>query len=122
MRKAGVPNFLKALPLVCAAACTGQGARETASEPVIPETKMAPNSPVTPASGPAVGDLPFADGQSFATLDQYLAHLRKLGASDIPFYEEVEPGVYQVMAGRAGLQPQRYTREELERRFGFRRD
>ena len=82
---------------------------------------MAPNPPAA-APGGAVGDLPFADGQSFASLDQYLAHLRKLGASDIPFYEEVEPGVYQVMSGRAGLQPQRYTREELERRFGFRRN
>ena len=121
MRKAGVPKFLKALPLVCAAACSGQGGREAASEPAIPETKMAPTPPATPASGAAVGDLPFADGQTFASLDQYLTHLRKLGASDIPYYEEVEPGVYQVMAGRAGLQPQRYTREELERRFGFRR-
>ena len=66
-------------------------------------------------------DLPFAHGQSFETLDDYLAHRRKLGAQDAPFYEEVRPGVYALWGGRRprGVEPPTFTREELLAEFGF---
>lgn len=65
--------------------------------------------------------LPFGQGLSFATLDDYLAHLRRRGAYDVPWYREVSPGVYELVAGRTRGRPQRHTREELMRRFGFAR-
>src|SRR3712207_5819555 len=74
-----------------------------------------------PAAG--VSDLPFAAGMTFASLDDYLAHLRRRGAYDVPWYREVSPGVYERVGGRAppGAPPERFTREQLERRFGFAR-
>ena len=73
------------------------------------------------AHGAAVADLPYSSGKSFATLDEYLAHLRKRGAYDVPYYEEISPGVYEVIARRGPGAPRlTFTREELKRKFGFR--
>ena len=63
--------------------------------------------------------------QRFATLDDYLAHRRRLGAQDYPFYEEAGPGLYRLVGGRRprGAGPAdypTYTREQLLRRYGFR--
>ena len=70
----------------------------------------------------AVSDLPFAQGRSFTSLDEYLAFLRERGAYDVPWYREIKPGVYELGSRRGpGAQPQIFTREELERRFGFAR-
>jgi len=65
--------------------------------------------------------LPYGQGLTFATLDDYLAHLRRRGAYDVPWYREVSPGVYELVSGRTRGRPQRHTREELMRRFGFAR-
>lgn len=74
------------------------------------------------SNGPAVTDLPFAQGRSFTSLDEYLAFLRKRGAYDVLWYREIRPGVYELVTRRApGREPQTFTREELERRFGFTR-
>ncbi|MEO6434063.1 MAG: hypothetical protein ABIO29_08835 [Sphingomicrobium sp.] len=67
-----------------------------------------------------------AINQRFASLDDYLAWLRQNEAPvDGAWYEEVSPGVYELRAGGnlkldvpAGGQ-QRFTRAELERKFGF---
>ena len=69
-----------------------------------------------------VADLPFAQGRTFATLDEYLAFRERRGAADVPWYREVAPGLYE-LAGRRGpgARPQRVTRAELMRRFGFTR-
>ena len=69
-----------------------------------------------------VRDLPFAGGMSFTSLDEYLAHLRRRSAHDVPWYREVSPGVYERVVGRGppGGEPQRHTREALERKYGFR--
>lgn len=75
------------------------------------------------ASVPVAG-LPGANGRSFATLDAYLAHLRAYGATiDRPWYREVRPDVFQLERGnlRTLTAPPTFTREQLERRFGFRR-
>jgi hypothetical protein len=76
-----------------------------------------------PGGGEAsASELPFAQGRSFATLDDYLAHLRRRGATGVPFYREVSPGVYELVARRGpGARPERATRDELMRRFGFAR-
>jgi hypothetical protein len=67
--------------------------------------------------------LPFAHGRTFATLDDYLTHLReRAGPVGQPWYREIRPGVYQLVTSRAPPgEPEIRTREELMRRFGFRR-
>lgn len=72
------------------------------------------------ADSPA--DLPFGQSLSFATLDDYLAHLQRRGATGVPWYREVGPGVYELVTGRGrGLRAERATRAELMTRFGFAR-
>ncbi len=69
--------------------------------------------------------------QRFRDLDAYLLHLEQTnGPIDKPFYREIRPGVYQRVGGNLRvLSPESgsedgksgtYTREELERKFGFR--
>lgn len=68
-------------------------------------------------------NLPFSHGHSFATLDDYLAHLRQYaGPVGQPWYRQIRPGVYervttQVPPGR----PEVRTRAELMQQFGFTR-
>lgn len=74
--------------------------------------------------GPAVGDLPHARGRTFRSLDAYIAYLREYAApNDRPWYREIRPGVYRLETGnlRTGARSRLFTREQLERRFGFRR-
>jgi hypothetical protein len=70
--------------------------------------------------GAGVARLPYARGKTFHSLDEYLAHLERQGAMDLPWWRQVAPGVYErvthAMPGRA---PERATRAELMRRFGF---
>ncbi|MCV0396060.1 MAG: hypothetical protein K5872_18075 [Rhizobiaceae bacterium] len=68
--------------------------------------------------------LPFARGQSFATLDEYLAHRRRLGTMDVPYYREVSPGRYRLEGGSPTPVPapdRIWTREELLEKYGFER-
>ena len=68
------------------------------------------------------GDLPFGQGLSFAALDDYLAHLQRRGATGVPWYREVGPGLYELVRGRGrGAPAERATRAELMARFGFTR-
>ena len=72
--------------------------------------------------GDGVANLPWARGQSFHTLDEYLAHLERQGAMDLPWWRQVEPGVYEQVGIRVpGQAPERATRAELMRRYGFTR-
>jgi len=65
--------------------------------------------------------LPHAQGRTFYTLDQYLAHLTTMGMQDRPFYEQVGPDRYRLNVGRGGhgKPPQHFTREELMHKYGF---
>tara|TARA_R110000868_G_scaffold80881_6_gene229343 strand:+ start:19223 stop:19516 length:294 start_codon:yes stop_codon:yes gene_type:complete len=76
-----------------------------------------------PTMTDAVADLPYAQGQSFTTLDAYLEHLRRLAPQDRPYFEEIAPGQYRRVSGRRvpGSPPadRTYTREELMLEFGF---
>lgn len=67
-------------------------------------------------------ELPFAQGRRFATLDEYLAHLRRRGAYDVPWWREIRPGVYELVSRRGpDAPPLIQTREQLMERFGFTR-
>ena len=74
------------------------------------------------SKGEGDDELPFAQGRTFATLDAYLAFLRERGAADVPWYQEIRPGVYAVVSRRGpGAPPLIYTRAQLMERFGFTR-
>jgi len=65
---------------------------------------------------------PFAEGRNFATLDEYLEFLRERGAYDVPWFQEIRPGVYALISRRGpNAPPIVYTREQLMERFGFTR-
>jgi len=66
--------------------------------------------------------------QRFRNLDEYLAWLQQHAApADRPWYKEVSSGVYELQtAGNLHLdvpsnEKRTFTREELERKFGFRK-
>lgn len=72
--------------------------------------------------GKAVADLPSSFGKSFTRLDDYLLHLQKHAApTGQAWYREVEPGVYveETTVVPPPAKPQRFTREQLMRKFGF---
>ena len=68
-----------------------------------------------------IANLPYARGRTFHSLDGYLAHLERQGAIDLPWWRQVAPGVYERVTNRPGRAPERATRAELMRRFGFTR-
>ena len=72
-------------------------------------------------AGGGVANLPYARGKTFRTLDAYLAHLERQGAIDLPWWRQVAPGVYERVTRMPGRRPERATRAELMRRFGFTR-
>jgi hypothetical protein len=65
--------------------------------------------------------LPYADGRTFKTLDDYLSFRKALGATGRSFYEEISPGTYRLVAGRRlpGAVDKIYTRDDLLKKFGF---
>ena len=76
---------------------------------------------VTQGATDEVADLPYARGRTFSTLDEYLAHLETLGTIDLPWWREIRPGVYERVTSVRDAPREVATREELMRRFGFRR-
>ena len=69
-----------------------------------------------------MSNLPYARGRTFRTLDEYLAHLERQGAIDLPYWRQVSPGVYERVTTRMPRgTPERATRAELMERFGFTR-
>lgn len=102
-------KFNVILPMFLLCICTLSGyAQSDATQ----ETQAMPNN-----SGP----LPHARGKFFSNLDEYLAHLKELGAMDIPYYELQADGRYRLITGRGGnrVPPVFITREELVKKFGF---
>jgi hypothetical protein len=68
-----------------------------------------------------VANLPHAHGAIFRCLDDYLAHLERLGAIDLPWWREIRPDVYEHVVRMPEAQREIATRDELMRRFGFSR-
>jgi len=71
------------------------------------------------SSDSKIGELPFAQGRRFASLEGYLAHLENRGAHDVPWYRRIGPDTYELVSGRGRGPAQRFTRAELAARFGF---
>jgi hypothetical protein len=95
----------------------GGAACSQPSAPDVHSGQMSRASQPGPVSG-----LPFAQGRSFTALDEYLAFRKSRGAYDVPWYREIRPGVYELVSRRPpGAKPTVHTRDELERKFGFRR-
>ena len=65
--------------------------------------------------------LPFAKGQTFRDLDSYLAHRKELGTRDVPFFERMRDGRYELITPfvRDPSVKRIFTREELLQKFGF---
>ena len=106
------------------AACA-QAPREGADGGEVP-TAQVPQSAETRMNeskdGGEVANLPYARGRTFRTLDEYLAHLEQQGAIDLPYWRQVGPGVYEWVTTRVPPgPPERATRAELMRRYGFTR-
>lgn len=60
------------------------------------------------------------DGQSYRSLDEYLAKLERDGWVGKPWYKELEPGRYELVTNLRPLPAKRiFTRAELESQFGF---
>jgi len=68
-----------------------------------------------------VRNLPSSFGKAFATLDDYLEHLRLYaGPIDQPWYREIRPDVFELVTTmRPAPAPRTYTRAELMREYGF---
>jgi hypothetical protein len=88
---------------------------------------LRPTPPANPdARPPPVTEPPAVDvSRRFPTLDAYLAWLQTQSHLDRAWYREVRPGFYELQPGNL-LRPagdegrQRlFTREELEKKFGF---
>jgi hypothetical protein len=78
--------------------------------------------------GARVDDRELPINQRFHSLDEYLAWLKQTEAPvDGAWYKQIRPGVYELQTGNLrilgtdGEQKKTFTREELERKFGFRR-
>ena len=87
-----------------------------------------PANQAAASKGTGVTNQELPINQRFRTLDDYLAWLRKYAApADQPWYKEIRPGVYELQtAGNLHLdvpsnEKRIFTREELEKKFGFSR-
>lgn len=104
--------------MLCALFAAHAGANERVQDNVRQQGEAAT---VQSPSNEGVANLPFARGRTFRTLDEYLAHLEKQGAIDLPWWREIRPGVYERVTSMRGAEREIATREELMRRFGFTR-
>ena len=94
----------------------------------VAEVESANDTQASANSGDAAMTNSAAISERFPTLDAYLAWLRDTQAPvDGPWYREVRPGVFVLQTGGnlkldGGNPPEPlFTREELERKFGFRK-
>ena len=101
-----------------AGACSQPTAGAVAGAEQNKETAAMQDEPDRP-----IGQLPSAHGRSFATLDEYLEHLRtRAGPVGQAWYRKVGTDSYELVTTlRPAGEPQIFTREQLMRRFGFSR-
>ena len=104
--------FLLASSAACAEAPVPKAPSAGTSSEGVAMTQASQQGPVS--------NLPFSQGRSFATLDEYLEFRRRRGEYDVPWYREIKPGTYELVSFRGpGAERKIYTREELARKFGF---
>lgn len=87
---------------------------------------IAAGQPARTPADTAVTDTRTPINQRFPDLDAYLAYLEKRAHIDGSWYRQVRPGVYELQTGNlrlpdAGKTRRTFTREELEKKFGFSR-
>lgn len=82
---------------------------------------MDESSSEQPAGESGVSGLPYAGERTFSSLDEYLAFLETRGAVDLPYWRQIEPGVYERVTTMTGAERITRTREELMTMYGFRR-
>jgi len=111
--------------------CSALLAGLLASSCGVPQTNVA-NSEDRAQSIPATEGIKVSDtslpiNQRFKNLDEYLGWLRLTQAPvDGAWYKQIRPGVYELQTGNLrvlgaeGEKKKTFTREELERKFGFR--
>jgi hypothetical protein len=81
--------------------------------------------PLADSLGKTVVEDPRPINRRFADLDAYLTYLRRQSAIDRAWYRELRPGVYELQTGGnlrldgGGTTKRVFTRDELERKFGF---
>jgi hypothetical protein len=86
----------------------------------VPQTAAA-------TGGKSVSNEQLPINQRFRSLDDYLAWLKETQAPvDGPWYKEIRSGVYELQTGNLHLdvpstEQRVFTREELEKKFGFSR-
>lgn len=109
------------LSAVVAGACSNETVGAVATAERSEETAMTNEAD---AAGTPRRELPYAHGRSFATLDEYLAHLeRYAGPVGQPWYRKIGSDLYQRVTTVRTLdgrnQPETFTREQLMREYGF---
>lgn len=108
------------------AACCALVASCGAAQGGVENSAYAPQSAPT-IQGNGVKDAQLPINQRFRSLDEYLAWLQSIQAPvDGAWYKQISPGVYELQTGNlrvlgAGEKKRTFTREELERKFGFTR-
>ncbi len=103
--------------VVAAAALAGfAGAACSSDDTDAPALAAAPQeATLTETAGDdGVANLPFARGQVFYSLDDYLAHLEKQGAIDLPWWREISPGVYEHVVRMPEAKREIATRERID--------
>jgi hypothetical protein len=121
---AGHPGFMVKLPIGLAVLLLPMVALAPACAAAPGDA--APGQPVGAREGDAVTGARTAISRRFPNLDAYLAFLEKRSHLDGAWYRQVRPGVYELQTGNLrlsdGAKRQRiFTREELEKKFGFSR-
>ena len=117
---------LAACLLLVQSACAAPAQENESAPPVARgESPLKSNDPAQPWSDEGVADLPFSRGHKFATLDDYLSYLEQYnGTIDMPWWRQIEPGLYRYeirMAGNSDT-AETATRAELAERYGFDED
>ena len=87
---------------------------------------LTPPPPAKTEGGKAGTDNRMPINRRFPDLDAYLAHLERQSHMDGAWYRQVRPGVYELQTGNlrlpdGGPRKRVFTRDELERKFGFSR-
>jgi hypothetical protein len=123
MSKSGIRVMMPLTPMLifaAAAGCSDLPANAVEGSNMVKEANMSADRE---AAARPVRQLPDSFGRTFATLDEYLAHLRRYAAPmDKAWYREVRPGVYErVTTMVPRREPQIFTRAQLMERFGFTR-
>jgi hypothetical protein len=80
--------------------------------------------PPTKAAESSVTNQALPINRQFRNLDEYLAHLERQSHVGGKSYKQIKPGLYELQTGNLHLdtpsgEKRIYTREELEKKFGF---